>query len=253
MTSKGSSWRGKQSQEEFMQKDMCILVNEKDEITGHASKKDCHVWDAKQPKGLLHRAFSVFLFNDKNELLLQQRAASKITFPSVWTNTCCSHPLYGYDPTEVEAAKDTELGLAPGTINAAVRKLDHELGIPSEQLPKESFKFQTRLHYWARDESTAGKTSDDGSWCWGEHEMDYILLMRTREDLKLSPNPEEVEDWKWVGPQELKEMMREDNSLLWSPWFRIIEREFLHKWWSNLDEALTTNTFVDNEIHVLTS
>ena len=59
-----------------MQKDMCILVNEKDEITGHSSKKDCHIWDAKQPKGLLHRAFSVFLFNEKKELLLQQRASA---------------------------------------------------------------------------------------------------------------------------------------------------------------------------------
>jgi isopentenyl-diphosphate delta-isomerase len=52
-----------------------------------------------QPHGLLHRAFSVFLFNSENKLLLQQRAASKITFPKVWTNTCCSHPLYGHSPT----------------------------------------------------------------------------------------------------------------------------------------------------------
>ena len=90
-----------------------------------------------QPKGLLHRAFSVFLFNGKNELLLQQRAKSKITFPGVWTNSCCSHPLYGYDPSEVEDLGDTERGETPGTINAAVRKLDHELGIPAAQVPKD--------------------------------------------------------------------------------------------------------------------
>ena len=52
-----------------------------------------------QPAGLLHRAFSVFLFDADNRLLLQQRAASKITFPRLWTNTCCSHPLHGYSPT----------------------------------------------------------------------------------------------------------------------------------------------------------
>ena len=56
-------------------------------------------FNAAQPAGLLHRAFSVFLFNSENKLLLQQRAACKITFPRVWTNTCCSHQLHGYDPT----------------------------------------------------------------------------------------------------------------------------------------------------------
>lgn len=138
-TSCGSSgkWTGGQTQEEFMLKDTCILVNEVDEVTGHASKKECHIFDSGRPKGLLHRAFSVFLFNAKNELLLQQRASSKITFPSVWTNTCCSHPLHGYDPTEVEDLKDAEAGRTPATINAAIRKLDHELGIRATQVPAE--------------------------------------------------------------------------------------------------------------------
>ena len=120
-----------------MLKDTCILVNEVDEVTGHASKKECHIFDSGRPKGLLHRAFSVFLFNARNQLLLQQRASSKITFPSVWTNTCCSHPLHGYDPTEVEDLKDAEAGRTPATINAAIRKLDHELGIRATQVPAE--------------------------------------------------------------------------------------------------------------------
>ena len=81
--------------------------------------------------------------------------------------------------------------------------------------------------------------------------MDYILLIKTDQTIIPEPNPEEVEDWKYVGPQELKDMMNDDK-LLWSPWFRIIEKEFLHTWWENLDEALTTNRFVDNEIHKLT-
>lgn len=67
--------------------------------------KACHLcrFVEGQPEGRLHRAFSVFLFNSRNELLLQQRAASKITFPGVWTNTCCSHQLYGQSPDEVRA------------------------------------------------------------------------------------------------------------------------------------------------------
>lgn len=56
-------------------------------------------FNAAQPEGILHRAFSVFLFDDRGRLLLQQRASSKITFPDVWTNTCCSHPLHGYSPS----------------------------------------------------------------------------------------------------------------------------------------------------------
>jgi hypothetical protein len=92
------AWRGDASQEELMLRDECILVDESDAITGHASKRDAHRFTPAQPAGRLHRAFSVFLFDARGRLLLQQRAACKITFPGVWTNTCCSHPLYGQDP-----------------------------------------------------------------------------------------------------------------------------------------------------------
>ena len=66
-----------------------------------SARYDAHVFDTAKPRGTTHRAFSVFLFDEKGRMLLQQRAKSKITFPSVWTNTCCSHPLHGYSPTEV--------------------------------------------------------------------------------------------------------------------------------------------------------
>ena len=92
------------SQNEFMMKDECVLVDAADRVTGHASKWQAHRFEGDQPSGLLHRAFSVFLFDAAGRLLLQQRALSKITFPGVWTNTCCSHPLYGYTPTEVDGA-----------------------------------------------------------------------------------------------------------------------------------------------------
>lgn len=80
-------------------------------------------------KGLLHRAFSIFLFNDKNELLLQQRANEKITFANMWTNTCCSHPL----AIPSELGFDLE-GAISGVKNAAQRKLLQELGIPSKEV-----------------------------------------------------------------------------------------------------------------------
>lgn len=93
------------SQQDLMYKDECILVDGADAVVGHASKWQAHRFEGAQPEGLLHRAFSVFLFDDQKRLLLQRRAACKITFPGVWTNTCCSHPLYGYQPTELDGAK----------------------------------------------------------------------------------------------------------------------------------------------------
>ncbi len=97
-----------------MQKDECILVDEQDSIIGSANKYTSHNFTKEQPQGLLHRAFSVFLFNQDNKLLLQQRALSKITFPGVWTNTCCSHPLHGYSPTEVDQPEDVANGSVMG-------------------------------------------------------------------------------------------------------------------------------------------
>jgi isopentenyl-diphosphate Delta-isomerase len=105
-------------------------------------------------QGLLHRAFSVFLFDSNSRLLLQQRASEKITFPDMWTNTCCSHPLGIPGETGVTMQESIM-----GVKRAAQRKLDHELGIQAEQVPLELFKFLTRIHYKA---PSSGK--------WGEHE-----------------------------------------------------------------------------------
>lgn len=109
-------------------------------------------------KGLLHRAFSVFLFDEQNRLLLQQRATEKITFPDMWTNTCCSHPL----GIPGETGDDLVESIA-GVKNAARRKLEHELGIDPKQVPFNDFKFLTRIHY---------KAPSDGQW--GEHESKLL-------------------------------------------------------------------------------
>jgi len=105
------------------------------------------------PRSLLHRAFSAFVFRPSDgRLLLQRRADEKITFPGMWTNTCCSHPLYV--PSEMDRS-DHEVGAR----RAAQRKLDHELGIKPAQLPLDRFVFLTRIHYLA-----------PSSGIWGEHE-----------------------------------------------------------------------------------
>eukprot|EP00798_Chlamydomonas_sp_ICE-L_P012804 gene12804-16063_t len=169
-----STWTGAGSQEDFMLQDECILTDEHDNIVGHSNKKTCHIFNPQQPNGILHRAFSVFLFNQEGKLLLQQRAKDKITFPSVWTNTCCSHPLYGQQPDEVDLPEAVADGTVMGVKAAAVRKLEHELGIPPQQLPITGFHFLTRLHYCAADTHTWGPNA-----AWGEHEMDYILFIQS--------------------------------------------------------------------------
>ncbi|KAL8298477.1 hypothetical protein RB597_006720 [Gaeumannomyces tritici] len=149
----GDALEGHDEEQIRLMDEVCIVVDENDLPIGKGSKKICHLM-TNIDKGLLHRAFSVFLFDDQNRLLLQQRAAEKITFPDMWTNTCCSHPL-GIPGEGGANLEDAVMGVK----RAAQRKLDHELGIKKEQVPIENFHFLTRIHY---------KAPSDGKW--GEHE-----------------------------------------------------------------------------------
>jgi isopentenyl-diphosphate delta-isomerase len=172
-------------------------------------------------QGLLHRAFSVFLFDQDNKLLLQQRASEKITFPDMWTNTCCSHPL-GI-PGETGDTLDSSI---MGVKRAAQRKLEHELGIQPEAVPINEFQFLTRIHYLA---------PSDGKW--GEHEIDYILFIKPTKKVELKINPNEAQDCKYVSQEELKAMF-EDKSLKFTPWFKLICQSMLFEWWSHIDQGL---------------
>jgi isopentenyl-diphosphate delta-isomerase type 1 len=146
------------SQNDFMERDTVLVLNNDDIVIGSESKKASHVFSTDQSRGVLHRAFSVCLFDSSTgEMLLQKRASTKITFPNVWTNTCCSHPLHGMEVNEVDGPEDVKDGSVMGVKAAAVRKLEHELGIPVGELPIENFKFLTRLHYWAADTVTHGE------------------------------------------------------------------------------------------------
>mmetsp|Transcript_13709 Transcript_13709/g.20880 ORF Transcript_13709/g.20880 Transcript_13709/m.20880 type:complete len:752 (+) Transcript_13709:140-2395(+) len=240
------TWDGNaMSQGDMMLKDTVLVLSEDDKVIGSASKKESHVFDEKQPTGILHRAFSVFLFDEStNELLLQQRASTKITFPNVWTNTCCSHPLHGMEPPEVDLPEALENGEVMGVKNAAIRKLNHELGIPPSQLDVTKFKFLTRLHYWAADTVTHGPESP-----WGEHEIDYVLfyIIPDKSVLTIKPHPDEVDAITWVTEDGLQEMLK-DSSLLFSPWFRLIFQRWMtgkNSWWSDLKETMTTDKYCD--------
>ncbi|KAK6409557.1 isopentenyl-diphosphate delta-isomerase idi1 [Elasticomyces elasticus] len=198
--------------------EVCIVLDDHDNPIGSASKKVCHLME-NIDKGLLHRAFSVFLFDSQNRLLLQQRATEKITFPDMWTNTCCSHPL-GI-PGETGSTLDAAVA---GVKRAAQRKLDHELGIKAHQVPLDKFNFLTRIHY---------KAPSDGKW--GEHEIDYILFIKA--DVDLDSNPNEVQATKWVAEDDLKTMLK-DDTLLFTPWFKLICQSMIFEWWEHLDSGL---------------
>lgn len=131
--------------------EMCILIDENDNKIGADTKKNCHL-NENIDKGL-HRAFSVFLFNTENKLLLQQRSDAKITFPGRFTNSCCSHPL--------SIPGEREENNAIGVKWAAKRRLKAELEIPLEEVDLNEMDYLTRIYY---------KAQSDG--IWGEHEVD---------------------------------------------------------------------------------
>ena len=234
-------------------RELQILVefnNEKEQQPGKQplqvlSIKLAHTFTSTQPRGIAHRAFSVFLFNQEKKLLLTKRASTKITFPDVWTNTCCSHPLYDQQPNEVE---DSVLDFPsyPGIKNAAIRKLRHELGIVAKDVPHEDLVFLKKFHYWAADTMTDPKSErlrpESGKIrpIWGEHEVDYVLFLQSvSNDINVQPNPEEISEYKYVSSDELQEMFR-DTSLLWSPWFQGIMQRGGFTWWNHLDEICGT-------------
>lgn len=202
----------------------CILVNEKDEIVGEAIKKDCHLIDKmKSDKyGMLHRAFSVFLFDSNKRILLQQRSLYKITFPNHWTNACCSHPLN--IPLEKESNNDI------GIRRAARRRVAYELGIPEAKIDLDDFKYLTRIQY------KADNIPYDG--IFAENEIDYVLFLIGDYPIKFNTN--EIKAVRYFDHYELKEFIDEEKSktsgVLLTPWFKLICENFLFKWWSNLDK-----------------
>lgn len=163
-----------------MTEELIVLVDEKDSETGTSEKIAAH-----RDGGKLHRAFSIFVFNNRGEMLLQQRAAEKYHCAGMWTNTCCSHQRPGETLEQ-----------------AAHRKLEQEMGFDTRL--KEIFKFTYKASF------------DNGLT---EHELDHVFVGRF--DGKPKPNPEEVGDWRWVGMPELKEDIAKNPSK-YTPWFKIV-------------------------------
>jgi len=159
--------------------DTLILVDEADRGVGHLSKALCH-----EGKGILHRAFSLLIFNGSGELLLQQRSASKRLWPLYWSNSCCSHPRRAE------------------TLEAAIhRRLYEELGLrcPLHYL----FKFQYQAQF---DETGA------------ENELCSVFVGRSTDAVRI--DADEIHAWRWIGPEALQREIA-DGSGNFTPWFKI--------------------------------
>ena len=168
-----------------MTEENVILVNQNDEQIGLMPKLEAH------EKALLHRAFSVFILNSKNEIMLQQRAHQKYHSPLLWTNTCCSHQREG--ETNIEAGS---------------RRLFEEMGFKTEL--KELFHFIYKAPF------------DNGLT---EHELDHVMIGYYNQEPAI--NTEEVEAWKWMKIEDVKENI-EKQPEIYTVWFKIIFDEFYH-------------------------
>ena len=156
-----------------------ILVDEDDREIGNRSKRECH-----EGNGLLHRAFSIFIFNNEDELLLQQRGADKPLWPGYWSNTCCSHPRRGESMEE-----------------AVTRRLSQELGFetPLSYL----YKFKYHAQY--------GAVGSEHEYCWVYH---------GRYSGPIDPNTTEIDDWRFVSIPRLEaELVTEHDKF--TPWFKM--------------------------------
>lgn len=176
-----------------MKEEEVILVNEKDEQIGTMPKMEAH------EKALLHRAFSVFILNNKGETMLQQRAGHKYHSPLLWTNTCCSHQRAG--ETNIEAGK---------------RRLQEEMGFSVDL--KELFSFIYKAPF------------DNGLT---EHELDHVMV-GYYDDAPLI-NTDEVANWKWMRPYDIKEDIS-NNPNIYTAWFKIIFEKFYQHLLDNIEE-----------------
>ena len=165
------------------QEEQLILVNKDNRAIGTAAKLRVH------REGLLHRAFSVLLFNDKGETLLQRRASCKYHAPNLWANACCSHPRLSETP-----------------LAAAQRRLSEELGISCP------LKEVTQLSYKAYIDN-------------GLTENEYVHVLQGTFTGACNLNPEEVAAIRWIRPETLCQEV-EENAAAYAPWLRIYVREY---------------------------
>jgi isopentenyl-diphosphate delta-isomerase len=160
--------------------DSLILVDERDQNVGFMSKALCH-----EGQGILHRAFSLLIFNERSELLIQQRSAAKRLWPLYWSNSCCSHPR-GDETMEA----------------ATQRRLSEELGMTC------ALQFLYKFQYQAQFDATGA-----------ENELCSVFIGRSAQSPTI--NAAEINDWQWIGAEALAAEMAGAGGRTFTPWFKL--------------------------------
>ena len=194
---------GLDSSQAEMMEELVLCLDSDDNVIDSSSKFTTH-----HGEGILHRAFSVLIFDSEGRLLVQQRSSDKITFPAVWANSCCSHPL------DIDGENDDPI---EGVKEAARRKLDQELGIPRTITNDWKFNHIGRFEYKCRWDSD-----------WVEHEIDHVLIVEA--DCEVDFNRNEIQSVDWLDNDSLIQMMERKGrwkSQLIAPWFEAIFNNFL--------------------------
>ena len=170
-----------------------ILVNSQDEVLGHEEKHPCH-----NGEGMLHRAFSIFIFNSRGELLIQQRSEQKRLWPMFWANTCCSHPRRGEE-----------------TPSAADRRLREELSMKAELQYVYKFEYQ----------ATFGELGSENELCW-------VFVGRSDDAADLNLN--EVNELRYISPEALDAEM-ETNPEKFTPWLKMEWKKLRTQYWHQVE------------------
>jgi len=212
--SDNTALQGHDDSQAEMMSERCILVDSSGNSIGSETKLNCHFGD-----GQLHRAFSVLIFDSDGRMLVQKRSDDKITFPSVWANSCCSHPLD--IPNENE-------DVISGVMNAAKRKLHQELGISDSRLANLEFMHLGSFLYECRWDSD-----------WIEREVDHVLVT-VADGIEVQPNPNEISSTRWIAGSEIDEMMAGEGfwkDQIVAPWFRLLWGEFFDGYYPDIHAA----------------
>ncbi len=180
---------------DLLESDTLILVDAQDQDVGYMSKAQCHAG-----RGVLHRAFSLLIFNDRGDLLIQQRAAAKRLWPLYWSNSCCSHPR-GAETMEA----------------ATQRRLQEELGLSC------ALQFLFKFQYQAQFDDTGA-----------EHELCSVFIGRTAQEPSI--NAAEICDWRWISPDALVREISEAGGRTFTPWFMM---EWARIWSEHRSEVLS--------------
>lgn len=159
--------------------ELLVVVDEKNRVLGYKNKLDCH-----KGEGILHRAFSIFIFNDKGEMLIQKRSGQKHLWPHFWSNSCCSHPRKG---EELE--------------NAVQRRLAEELGISTPLTHLFTFQYHAKF-------------GNVGS----EREICAVYMGKSND--KIVVNPTEIAEWKWIKINNLTRELAKDPDQ-YTPWIKL--------------------------------